>query len=720
MIYVDRNTVERPISLSDEVFEDAQRQLLSNLAKDESILKQKRVKGFRVLYNSKEVKEALRSLFHGKCSYCEQPLTDKLYLTVDHFRPKQLATDSIAGLRHLYYSWLINEWENLLPSCPECNSAKFNYFPLKRYANFQESVEGCRKVEKDAILDPCFDRKISAHLKFLRDGTVKAKSERGEKTIELLSLNRKNLVRLRKKRWESVMSQLQTALKWEDNVRTLARFAKLMDQKQPFVAVSRTAGMTLLVPLVTKIGTMDTISDLMKHIWEGDIVPASIQELTSLMGLEKAMEPELISQNQVIPPKIRLISSVELTDYKALEDLKISFPSHTGQDSAPCLMLLGENATGKSTILEAITLCLLRENHGKALKLDPQSLLPFGRPTAKPRVSIHFNPKDGTDHWEFGVSSRKAYWKERDSHEIPVIAFGAHRFVTNIRRYRQRHIQVQTLFDPSKGIPDLRKWLVNAPAYKFNAVARAMKDLLLIPLDQDTVMTRNKDEGTIGFELFGQTLDLSYLSEGYKTIITLSLNVMRVLLEYNTNLEHAHGVVLIDEIETHLHPRWKMQIVSGLRKAMPMVQFVFTTHDPLCLKGMRNDEVVVLQRNEDSKIESLKDLPPIEGLRVEQILTSPYFGLFSALDPEVEINMIRYANLAASTNTSDNDQQLKEFRDQIESEMVIGRNPLEEIGYKAALRTIEDKRTRIADLSNINDDVFKEALDILNKKPEDL
>lgn len=58
----------------------------------------------------------------------------------------------------------------------------------------------------------------------------------------------------------------------------------------------------------------------------------------------------------------------------------------------------------------------------------------------------------------------------------------------------------------------------------------------------------------------------------------MALDIVRNMVRKWGNLESSLGIVLIDEIETHLHPRWKMQVVSALRRAMPQVQFIFTTH----------------------------------------------------------------------------------------------------------------------------------------------
>jgi hypothetical protein len=104
---------------------------------------------------------------------------------------------------------------------------------------------------------------------------------------------------------------------------------------------------------------------------------------------------------------------------------------------------------------------------------------------------------------------------------------------------------------------------------------------------------------------------------------------------------------VIDELGAHMHPRWKMQLVTRLRTLFPRVQFIATTHDPLCLRGLRAGEVVVLRRLEGRGVFAISDLPPVEGLRADQLLTSEHFGLSSTLDQETEEMFDRYYALKA-------------------------------------------------------------------------
>ncbi|MEM7701303.1 MAG: hypothetical protein AAF251_05140 [Pseudomonadota bacterium] len=75
-------------------------------------------KGFEYSrYKSSDVKTELENLFHGKCAYCETPYGTNQPLDVEHFRPK----GQVQGIEHEGYWWLAMAWDNLLPSCIDCN-----------------------------------------------------------------------------------------------------------------------------------------------------------------------------------------------------------------------------------------------------------------------------------------------------------------------------------------------------------------------------------------------------------------------------------------------------------------------------------------------------------------------------------------------------------------------------------------------------------------------
>jgi hypothetical protein len=90
------------------------------------------------------------------------------------------------------------------------------------------------------------------------------------------------------------------------------------------------------------------------------------------------------------------------------------------------------------------------------------------------------------------------------------------------------------------------------------------------------------------------------------------------------------GLVLIDELDLHLHPRWQWGLVEALRETFPALSFFVTTHNPMTVLGARGDEVVVLRRVGDGLTTEPVDLSG--GTNAADLLTGPVFGLPSIVD----------------------------------------------------------------------------------------
>jgi len=208
---------------------------------------------------------------------------------------------------------------------------------------------------------------------------------------------------------------------------------------------------------------------------------------------------------------------------------------------------------------------------------------------------------------------------------------------------------------------------------------------IVLSLSDEDEIVRDVDE-RICVSLAGQFIPLERLSEGYRSVFALAADVARELLHEFRSLEDAEAVVLIDEIDTHLHPRWKMRVMSSLRRALPGVQFIVTTHDPLCLRGMDDGEVVVLQRDEMGKIVQLEGLPSIKGMRTDQLLTSDYFGLSSTIDPEVELGIARYV-----ANIADLPPERVGEADRLVRQLGLGDSALEQVVQSALLRFLQER-----------------------------
>jgi predicted ATP-binding protein involved in virulence len=115
----------------------------------------------------------------------------------------------------------------------------------------------------------------------------------------------------------------------------------------------------------------------------------------------------------------------------------------------------------------------------------------------------------------------------------------------------------------------------------------------------------------------GETLNVAQLSQGEKSLMTLVGDIARRLAMLNPALENplaGHGIVLIDEVDLHLHPSWQRSLCDRLIETFPNCQFVLTTHSPLVISDCKNVLVYTLANGE------LRQLPSQYGQDANTVL----------------------------------------------------------------------------------------------------
>ncbi len=128
------------------------------------------------------------------------------------------------------------------------------------------------------------------------------------------------------------------------------------------------------------------------------------------------------------------------------------------------------------------------------------------------------------------------------------------------------------------------------------------------------------------------------LSLGYRTLIAWMVDLASRLFERypdSSNPLAEPAVVLVDEIDLHLHPTWQRQLIGYLTERFPNTQFIVTAHSPLVVQSATDANIVVLRREGDH-VRIDNESASIHGWRVDQILTSDLFGLESARPPQIE------------------------------------------------------------------------------------
>ena len=110
--------------------------------------------------------------------------------------------------------------------------------------------------------------------------------------------------------------------------------------------------------------------------------------------------------------------------------------------------------------------------------------------------------------------------------------------------------------------------------------------------DADQIMIKLDKEGLVPF---------NYLSDGYRNMVAMVADIAHRASRLNPHFDSdsakkTQGIVLIDEIDLHLHPKWQRRVVDDLQKAFPNIQFVATTHSPFIIQSLKAGEVIDLDQ----------------------------------------------------------------------------------------------------------------------------
>ena len=119
-----------------------------------------------------------------------------------------------------------------------------------------------------------------------------------------------------------------------------------------------------------------------------------------------------------------------------------------------------------------------------------------------------------------------------------------------------------------------------------------------------------------------EELALDQLSGGYRSVLALAADLARRMAQGNPHLAdplESEAVVLIDEVDLHLHPRWQQRVLVDLRQAFPNTQFIVSTHSPQVLTTVRPEHIVELRR-EDGRIVAGRPSAPTFGAEAGDVL----------------------------------------------------------------------------------------------------
>lgn len=341
------------------------------------------------------------------------------------------------------------------------------------------------------------------------------------------------------------------------------------------------------------------------------------------------------------------IKSLSIDGIGGIQHLKLSFIDGVN-------VICGANGIGKTTILNVIADAFGSHEYSK---LKRNALCIEGKYKIEIDVCVHKNRlRTGIDidpsvnyircYKEDAVATflpynreYKAGWSE---YSKDVFYFGTNRNIDYVKLSTITSDPERNAVDFNKmaliGIQadDIKDWFINRYLFvdKAGSLTENQKANYQIAVKLFSVLDDTVSFKTVAAKSFDIMLTtpkgeiyFEYLSSGYKSCIYIILGMIKEIeYRYSENpicAEDFDGVVLIDEIELHLHPIWQAQLIRALKEIFPKAQFILTTHSPSVLQTLEKEEIIALAYDENRNT-TLKELNlgqyGLQGWTLEEIL----------------------------------------------------------------------------------------------------
>ena len=357
------------------------------------------------------------------------------------------------------------------------------------------------------------------------------------------------------------------------------------------------------------------------------------------------------------------IKHLIIENFRAIEHLELHCSDRMN-------VFIGDNGTGKSSVLEAVAIlyswlpALIKNPRGKARPVAEQDIK---RGAAYCYLEIEVEFKGNRVKWSLlkgqemlekrtrlsDLRSFAEYLRFLENENKPLMTFyGINRNITTISLDKDLYDNKDKKTNKDKNDLTTFNWRSffnwyyereneeNRMKARFNpkyhdetldAIRHCMEEVFP---GYTNLRVEDRPKTHFALDKQGMALDFSMLSDGEKSYITLILDIARRLAERSDDpmsIFNSEHIILIDEVDLHLHPSWQLFVLNNLRRMFPGCQFFITSHSPLVLSSLEQQgQLVVLKNGRELEVSAIP-----YGDNGDYILKR-FFGLNEVRNPIVQ------------------------------------------------------------------------------------